>query len=50
MTRAMAALAQDELLCRLLESDPITDIGLERVLTSVRYAMLNRGRRRHGAG
>ena len=37
---SMAALAQDELLCRLLESDPITDIGLERVLTSVRYAML----------
>jgi len=35
-----AALAQDELLCRLLECDPITDIGLERLLTNVRYAML----------
>jgi SAM-dependent methyltransferase len=38
--RSIAALAQDELLCRLLECDPITDMGLERVLTSVRYAML----------
>jgi SAM-dependent methyltransferase/tetratricopeptide (TPR) repeat protein len=36
----MAALAQDELLCRLLECDPITDIGLERLLTAVRYAIL----------
>ncbi len=36
----MAALAQDDLLCRLLECDPITDMALERVLTSVRYAML----------
>lgn len=36
----MAALAQDELLCRLLESDPVTDISLERILTDVRYAML----------
>ncbi len=36
----MVALAQDELLCRLLECDPITDTGLERVLTGVRYAML----------
>lgn len=34
------ALAQDELLCRLLEHDPVTDIGLERLLTSVRHAML----------
>ena len=34
------ALAQDELLCRLLECDPITDVGLERLLTGVRYALL----------
>lgn len=36
----IAALAQDELFCRLLESDPITDLSLERLLTDVRYAML----------
>jgi SAM-dependent methyltransferase len=36
----MSALAQDELLCRLLECDPVTDVGLERLLTNVRYAML----------
>ena len=36
----LAALANDPLLCRLLETDPVTDIGLEHVLTSVRYAML----------
>ncbi|HEY2534310.1 MAG TPA: methyltransferase domain-containing protein [Xanthobacteraceae bacterium] len=36
----IAALADDELLCRLLECDPVTDIGLERLLTNVRYAML----------
>jgi tetratricopeptide (TPR) repeat protein len=36
----IAALSRDELLCRLLECDPVTDIGLERLLTSVRYAML----------
>jgi SAM-dependent methyltransferase len=35
-----AALAQDELLCRLLECDPVTDIGLERLLTDIRYATL----------
>src|SRR5262249_48272597 len=35
-----AALADDDLLCRLLERDPLTDIGLERLLTNVRYAML----------
>ena len=34
------ALAQDELLCRLLECDPVTDVGLERLLTGVRYALL----------
>ena len=34
------ALAQDELLCRLLECDPITDVSLERLLTDVRYALL----------
>jgi SAM-dependent methyltransferase/tetratricopeptide (TPR) repeat protein len=36
----LAILADDPLLCRLLETDPVTDIGLERLLTSVRYAML----------
>jgi 2-polyprenyl-3-methyl-5-hydroxy-6-metoxy-1,4-benzoquinol methylase len=35
-----AAVADDQLLCCLLECDPITDIGLERFLTNVRYAML----------
>ena len=34
----------DELLCRLLECDPIADVGLERLLTNVRYAMLARAR------
>jgi SAM-dependent methyltransferase len=36
----LAALSADELLCRLLECDPITDVGLERFLTNVRSAML----------
>ncbi len=36
----MAVLARDELLCRLLENDPITDLGLERLLTNVRLAIL----------
>jgi 2-polyprenyl-3-methyl-5-hydroxy-6-metoxy-1,4-benzoquinol methylase len=36
----MASLAQDELLCRLLECDSLTDVGLERLLTNVRCAML----------
>ncbi len=36
----IAALAQDELLGRLMECDPITDLGLERLLTAVRGAML----------
>jgi SAM-dependent methyltransferase len=36
----IAALAQDELLCRLLECDPLTDLGLERLLTNVRGALL----------
>jgi SAM-dependent methyltransferase len=36
----LAALCADDLLCRLLECDPITDIGLERLLTNVRYALL----------
>lgn len=39
---ASGALAQDQLLCRLLECDPIIDIGLERFLTNVRHAMLMR--------
>jgi tetratricopeptide (TPR) repeat protein/SAM-dependent methyltransferase len=36
----LAALSRDRLLCGLLECDPVTDIGLERFLTNVRYAML----------
>ena len=36
----VATLAQDDLLCRLLESDPISDLGLERLLTNVRSALL----------
>jgi len=36
------ALAGADLLCRLLESDPITDRGLERLLTGVRGALLQR--------
>jgi SAM-dependent methyltransferase len=38
----IATLAQDDLLCRLLETDPITDVGLERLLTNVRAALLHR--------
>jgi SAM-dependent methyltransferase len=34
------ALSRDQLLCRLLENTPITDVGLERLLTNVRLAML----------
>jgi SAM-dependent methyltransferase len=34
------ALSRDPLLCRLLESSAITDVGLERLLTNVRLAML----------
>jgi 2-polyprenyl-3-methyl-5-hydroxy-6-metoxy-1,4-benzoquinol methylase len=36
----MAELSGDQLLRGLLEREPITDIGLERLLTNVRYAML----------
>jgi tetratricopeptide (TPR) repeat protein/SAM-dependent methyltransferase len=39
-TSGLAALSRDELLCRLLESDAITDVGLERLLTNVRYVLL----------
>src|SRR5262249_51500686 len=35
-----AALANDQLLCRLLENDPLVDIGLERLLTNIRAAVL----------
>src|SRR5262249_7717843 len=31
---------RDELLCRLLETDPITDLRLERLLANIRRAML----------
>ncbi|HYA05105.1 MAG TPA: methyltransferase domain-containing protein [Xanthobacteraceae bacterium] len=36
----MAALADDRLFCRLLACDPLGDVGLERLLTDVRAAML----------
>lgn len=36
----LAALSSDQLLHRLLECDPVTDLALERLLTSVRYALL----------
>jgi SAM-dependent methyltransferase len=36
----LAGLARDELLCRLLQTDPITDLGLERLLANLRHAML----------
>ncbi len=36
---AMAALAQDQLLRCLIECDPVSDVGLERLLTNVRHAM-----------
>jgi 2-polyprenyl-3-methyl-5-hydroxy-6-metoxy-1,4-benzoquinol methylase len=36
----LAALAGDQLLHRLLESAPVTDVTLERLLTNVRYAIL----------
>ena len=38
---AMAALADDVLLHDLLQCDPVTDIGLERLITNVRYALLS---------
>ncbi len=37
---ALAAFAQDELLCRLLEYEPVTGVDLERLLTNVRHAIL----------
>jgi SAM-dependent methyltransferase/tetratricopeptide (TPR) repeat protein len=36
----LAELARDELLCRLLETDPVTDLSLERLLANLRCAML----------
>ena len=36
----LAALSNNRLLRRLLETDPVTNLGLERVLTNARYAML----------
>jgi 2-polyprenyl-3-methyl-5-hydroxy-6-metoxy-1,4-benzoquinol methylase/cytochrome c-type biogenesis protein CcmH/NrfG len=36
----LQALGNDQLLHCLLECDPVTDIGLEHLLTNVRYAML----------
>jgi len=39
----LAALARNELLCCLLEIVPVADVGLERVLANVRFAMLAAG-------
>jgi tetratricopeptide (TPR) repeat protein/SAM-dependent methyltransferase len=36
----LAMLAEDELFHRMLECDPLPDIGLERLLTNVRHTML----------
>ncbi len=36
----MTALSQNQLLRRLLEIDPVTDLGLERVLADARHTML----------
>ena len=36
----VAALAEDRLFCRLLACDPLGDVGIERLLTEVRAAML----------
>jgi SAM-dependent methyltransferase len=36
----ITVLSQNQLLRRLLEIDPVTDLGLERVLTDARYTML----------
>lgn len=38
--QGMITLAGDRLLCSLLERDPVTDVALERLLTSLRHAML----------
>lgn len=48
--RTIAALAQDELLGRLLECDPITDLGLERLLSNARNAMLQAAAERGADG
>ena len=39
-TSGLAALAQDQLLCALLEYDLLSDVELERVFTNVRHALL----------
>jgi tetratricopeptide (TPR) repeat protein/SAM-dependent methyltransferase len=40
LSSAIAALSKDELLICLLKCDPVTDIGLECLLTNVRHTML----------
>jgi SAM-dependent methyltransferase len=42
-------LSRDQLLCRLLESTPVTDVGLERLLTNVRLAMLTTATVKNGS-
>jgi SAM-dependent methyltransferase/tetratricopeptide (TPR) repeat protein len=37
----IAELSHNSLLRRLLETDPVTDLGLERALTNARYAMMS---------
>ncbi len=44
----LATLAADRLLCRLLECEPTTDIGLERFLAGVRFVMLKTARGESG--
>jgi len=39
-TSAMSVLANDDLLLSLLECDALTDVGLERLITNVRHALL----------
>jgi SAM-dependent methyltransferase len=43
LASSMPALARDPLLCCLLECHPITAVGLERLLTNVRSALLTAG-------
>ena len=44
----LAVIAQDDLLTALLQSTPVTDIELERVLTGLRFALLADARQSEG--